>query len=68
MFEQYAGITLSEYLIQRRVSGACILLANSGKSIQEIAVEVGDLSPSYFSQMFKKIKGISPDQYRKSIR
>ncbi|MEK5235761.1 AraC family transcriptional regulator [Paenibacillus sp. FSL L8-0470] len=68
LFKQYAGITLSEYLIQRRVREACILLANTGKSIQEIAVEVGDLSPSYFSQMFKKIKGISPDQYRKSIR
>lgn len=60
VFKQYAGITPSEYLMQRRVREACILLANTSQSIGEIAVEVGNLSPSYFSQMFKKNKGISP--------
>ncbi|WP_379159479.1 AraC family transcriptional regulator [Paenibacillus sp. sgz5001063] len=68
VFKQFAGITLSEYLMQRRVSEACILLANTAKSVQEIAIEVGSFSPSYFSQMFKKNKGISPEKYRKSIR
>jgi AraC-like DNA-binding protein len=68
VFTQHAGITLSEYLMHRRVREACILLANTGKSIGEIAVDVGGLSPSYFSQMFKKLKGISPEKYRKSIR
>lgn len=68
VFKQYAGITLSEYLMQRRVREACILLANTSQSIGEIAVEVGNLSPSYFSQMFKKNKGISPEKYRNSIR
>ncbi|WP_238653373.1 AraC family transcriptional regulator [Paenibacillus piscarius] len=68
LFKQYAGITLSEYIVQRRVREACILLANTDKSVGEIAMEVGGLSPSYFSQMFKKLKGISPEKYRKSIR
>lgn len=68
LFKQFTGMTLSEYVIQRRVREACVLLANTGKSVKEIAAEVGHLSPSYFSQMFKKSKGISPEQYRKSIR
>ncbi|MHA6530490.1 helix-turn-helix transcriptional regulator [Paenibacillus sp. BAC0078] len=68
LFKEYAGITLSEYLMQRRVREACILLANTTKSVQEIAAEVGHLSPPYFCQMFKKQKGLSPEKYRKSIR
>ncbi|WP_340025322.1 AraC family transcriptional regulator [Paenibacillus sp. FSL K6-1096] len=68
VFKQYAGITLTGYIVQRRVREACILLANTGKSVGEIAMEVGGLSPSYFSQMFKKLKGISPEKYRESIR
>ncbi|AIQ48912.1 hypothetical protein R70723_25630 [Paenibacillus sp. FSL R7-0273] len=68
LFKDYAGFTLSEYVIQRRVREASILLANTTRSVQEIAAEVGGYSPSYFSQMFKKQKGISPEKYRKSIR
>ncbi|MNC17482.1 Bifunctional transcriptional activator/DNA repair enzyme AdaA [compost metagenome] len=68
LFKDFAGITLSEYVIQRRVREASILLANTSMSVQEIAAEVGGYSPSYFSQMFKKQKGISPEKYRKSIR
>lgn len=67
LFKQFAGITLSEYLMQRRVREACILLANTAKPVKEIAAEVGNLSPSYFSQMFKNNKGISPEKYRGSI-
>ncbi|SET70052.1 AraC family transcriptional regulator [Paenibacillus sp. NFR01] len=68
VFKQFSGITLSEYLMQLRIREACILLANTTRSVQEIAAEVGGYTPSYFSQMFKKHKGISPEQYRKSIR
>ncbi|AIQ37434.1 AraC family transcriptional regulator [Paenibacillus sp. FSL R5-0345] len=68
LFKEFAGITLSEYLMQRRVREACILLANTTKPVKEIAAEVGHLSPSYFSQMFKNNKGISPEKYRRSIR
>lgn len=68
VFKKSAGMTLSEYLIRRRVREACALLANTSKSVQEIASEVGGLSTSYFCQMFRKAKGLSPEQYRQSIR
>ncbi|WP_150275311.1 helix-turn-helix transcriptional regulator [Paenibacillus tepidiphilus] len=68
LYKDSTGMTLTEYLIRRRVREACNLLANTGLSVQEIAAEVGGLSPSYFSQMFRKAKGMSPEQYKKSIR
>ncbi|MBB6633122.1 helix-turn-helix transcriptional regulator [Cohnella thailandensis] len=68
VFKKSAGMTLSDYVIRRRVREACALLANTSKSVQEIASELGGLSTSYFCQMFKRAKGVSPEQYRRSIR
>ncbi|MFC4600862.1 helix-turn-helix transcriptional regulator [Cohnella hongkongensis] len=68
VFKKATGMTPSEYLMRRRVREACILLGNTSLSIQEIASELGGLSASYFCEMFKKAKGVSPDQYRRSIR
>ncbi|QAY65272.1 helix-turn-helix transcriptional regulator [Paenibacillus protaetiae] len=66
--KEATGITLSEQITLRRMKEACALLAGTSKTIQEIAKEVGGLSPSYFCQMFKKNKGVTPEQYRRTIR
>ncbi|CAM4346869.1 AraC family transcriptional regulator [Paenibacillus alkaliterrae] len=68
VFKDSTGITLSEHITFRRIREACSLLANTSKTIREIALEVGGLSSSYFCQMFKKNKGITPENYRKTIR
>lgn len=68
LFKEAAGITLSEYITLRRIREACSLLAGTSKSVREIASEVGGLGSSYFCQMFKKNKGVTPEQYRKTIR
>ncbi|OWR28733.1 hypothetical protein CDO73_17705 [Saccharibacillus sp. O23] len=68
VFKAYAGITLTDYLIRRRVREACVLLANTDRPVRRIAAEIGGLSPSYFSQMFRRIKGMTPEEYRSSIR
>ena len=41
------------------------LLTQTDYSIAEIAASTGFASQSYFSQIFKKFTGISPNQYRK---
>ena len=43
------------------------LLLNTEYNINEIAQIVGYDNALYFSRMFKKIKGISPSEYRKNI-
>lgn len=68
LFKESTGITLSNHITFRRIKEACSLLANTSKTIQEIASEVGGLSPSYFCQMFKKNKGITPENFRRTIR
>jgi len=41
------------------------LLAGTGLPIHEIAERVGYVSQHYFSTAFKKMFGVSPNQYRR---
>ncbi|XEC96762.1 helix-turn-helix domain-containing protein [Paenibacillus tarimensis] len=68
VFKQTTGNTLSDAITARRVREACMLLSTTDKSVNEIGKLVGGLSPSYFCQMFKKNKGLSPQEYRKIVR
>ncbi|MNP67931.1 Bifunctional transcriptional activator/DNA repair enzyme AdaA [compost metagenome] len=61
-------MTLSEYLAGRRIREACALLENTDTSIREIGRIVGGFSAPYFSQLFKKHKGLTPNSYRKAVK
>ncbi len=61
------GKTPSEWISERLVIEAKILLYQSGQSIGEIATEIGINDQSYFSRLFKKHEGISPLAYRRTI-
>ena len=56
----------NEFLYEIRVEHACKMLLESNRGITQIAYESGFKNPSAFSQMFKRIKSVSPNQYRKS--
>jgi two-component system response regulator YesN len=65
LFKEELGITFVEYLTKVRIEEAKKLLKNSSMSIVAIASEVGYEDASYFSKVFKKMTGLSPNQYRK---
>lgn len=65
-FHDYFGCTVSDYIKQKRIDKAAVLLKKTDLSIEEISVQVGFSSASYFSIIFKKQKGISPIKYRKN--
>ncbi|WP_189029484.1 helix-turn-helix transcriptional regulator [Paenibacillus albidus] len=67
LFKQYTGVSLTDYVTARRIREACVLLGNSNKSVQQIAFEVGRLSPAYFCKLFKKNKGMTPLDYRSAL-
>ena len=67
-FKQEVGISISEYLIKRRITLACRLLSTSHLSIQTIAGKIGMGDASYFSKQFKRIMGLSPLQYKKAMK
>ena len=65
-FKKSVGKTVSEYLNEFRIEKAGVLLSATDKSIADIASEVGFDDINYFSRMFKKIRNMSPSEYRKS--
>ncbi|TCL56891.1 AraC family two component transcriptional regulator [Kineothrix alysoides] len=54
-----------DYLNGIRVEHACFYLKQNRLKIYEIAFKVGFHDEKYFSKVFKKIKGVSPAQFRK---
>lgn len=68
IFKREAGVTLMEYLTKVRIEEAKYLLENTQWNTTRIAFQVGYSDQSYFSKVFKKIEGISPYKYRKTMR
>ena len=56
-----------QYILANRISNAETLLQDPSYNITEISQIVGYDNPLYFSRIFKKVKGLSPSEYRKNI-
>lgn len=64
MFKSSTGSSFKEYLNMIRIEESKRLLANTDYSIIDIAVAAGFEDRSYFSRVFKKYTGLTPQQYR----
>ncbi|WP_372516736.1 helix-turn-helix transcriptional regulator [Paenibacillus silviterrae] len=60
LFRINTGISFKEYLNQMRINQAEILLSTGGYSVTEVAERCGFHDISYFSNVFKSIKGCPP--------
>ena len=67
-FKLYTGMTPLQYLLDIRLSNAKSLLETTDYSIGEIAALVGYDNALYFSRLFHKHVGMSPREYRNSLR
>lgn len=65
-FKAVTGLGISQYINFVRVRHSEDLLQKTNLSITEIALKCGYNDSSYFTAVFKKIKGITPAQHRKS--
>ncbi|MDD9266244.1 response regulator [Paenibacillus sp. GCM10023248] len=65
-FKQEFAVNLSDYLGQIRMSKAKVLLRNPHLRISQVAEMVGYQDEKYFSKVFKKLEGITPNEYRKT--
>ena len=63
-FKRSTGLTPSSYINQLRVGFACRQLLNSDRSVLQVCHESGFASTSYFNETFRKLRGISPRQFR----
>lgn len=67
-FKKQYGATVGEFLTEYRLGEAKRLLEEGELSINEIAHATGFYDQSYFSKVFSQKCGISPSEYRKSVR
>ncbi|MDX1735154.1 MAG: helix-turn-helix domain-containing protein [Halioglobus sp.] len=67
-FKRATGVTPMAYLQSLRVASARELLRHSNLHVGDIAWQVGLQDVSYFSQLFKRLSGMSPLQYREAVR
>ena len=66
VFKKETGKTLSEFIRDRRISHAQVLLKNTNLQIQTIALHCGIVDVQYFTKTFKKVVGKTPMEYRES--
>lgn len=64
LFKDEVGENFSTYLTNYRIKKAEYLIKNTDMKISQISNEVGYLNASYFSKIYKKCKGVSPDDDR----
>ncbi len=65
IFSQETGQTMTDYLTLIRMNKAKELLRLTRYKTFEIAFQVGYKDPHYFSNLFKKVTGLTPTEYRK---
>ena len=64
-FKNQTGINLSDFIRIKKIEEAEELLSRTNKSLVFISNYLGFSSQSHFCKVFKDIKGVTPDQYRK---
>ena len=65
--KKYLNQTTSNLIVNRIIVAAKRELYLTSKSVQIIAASLGYQDEFYFSRLFKKKVGVSPDIYRKSV-
>lgn len=68
LFHQETGLTISDWIKQKRIEESSKLVLNSNEDIADIAFFYRFCSQSYYVQCFKKIMGLTPGEYRKKTR
>jgi transcriptional regulator GlxA family with amidase domain len=68
MFKQTVGVSPHCYVLQCRVKRTQELLADTDMPLSEIAIAVGFSDQSHYTRWFREIVGITPGNYRWSMR
>lgn len=66
LFRQAYGVTVVKYVIDKRVELACELLTTTDLSVKSVAFSCGFSDEQHFMKTFKREKGITALQYRRT--
>lgn len=64
-FRAATGVRPHDYLLQRRIEHAKVLLMRAETAVVEIALSVGFQNQAHFSTVFKRLTGDSPSIWRR---
>ena len=67
-FKEATGQTLLEYLTDVRLAMAAQLLKRRDLKVKEVSIQVGYDNISYFTQLFAKKYGVTPNEYKKMVQ
>ncbi len=68
VFKEITGQTIVTYINKLKIKKAKQYLKRGGMSIEYVASMVGIDNIGYFCRLFKKLEGISPGEYKKSVQ
>jgi AraC-like DNA-binding protein len=68
LFREQTGRTPAAFILERRLTAACLLLHHSEQSIERIAESCGFCDRHHFSRVFSQRRGISPAAFRRQAR
>ncbi len=67
LFKKEVGVTISSYIIHKKMENAKKLLLETDKNILEISTFLNFKEQTYFCKVFKTHVGVSPTEFRKKI-
>jgi AraC family transcriptional regulator len=67
-FRRFYRCTIGEYVRHRRIEFACHQISTSDASLSDIALAAGFFDHSHFARTFKTHMGMTPNQYRTTLR
>jgi AraC family transcriptional regulator len=67
-FKKAVGKPPHRFILDRRIERARIYLADGKEALSEIAYATGFSSQAHFSSVFRKIVGVTPTDYRRSLQ
>ena len=65
LFKKELGTTPLQYINQKKIEKAQLLLITENLAVKEIAFQLAFEDYSYFNRLFKKITGVTPQEYRR---
>ena len=66
LFDEFIGMSPVEYMNAYKVSIACEKMQDGGLNVSEAAFWSGFDDEKYFARVFKRVKGMTPMEYRKN--
>lgn len=65
LFKKETHIGITNYITEKRIARAEVLLKETNLSAADISKQTGFVSAGYFGQVFKKVTGVTPQEYRR---